>query len=145
MHVPFETNNYRPACDWRVCCFLRFVYASIPYSWVGQSASDYLWTSPANWNTGVPGGNQVAVFSDSAATQPTVDLGNGGNITVQGLTFNGNLNNIQITAINPSAPSLILNGGTADAAVTINGGQETISATIVVWQRRHGYHDESER
>ena len=105
--------------------------AAAPYSWVGQSGGDGLWTTPGNWSTdAVPGSGQVAIFSDTTATQPSIDLGNSGSVTVAGLTFNANLNNITITGTNSTVPSLVLNGGSAAAAVTVTGGQDTISAPV---------------
>ena len=104
--------------------------AADPYSWIGQTNGDGLWTTAGNWSTGVPGAGQVAVFSGTTATRAAVDLGAAGSVTVQGLTFDANLNNINITATAAGPPSLILNGGTLAAAVTVTGGQDTISAPV---------------
>ena len=58
-------------------------------AWAGQTSGDGLWTTAANWtNSVIPGAGSVAVFSNSSATQTTVDLG-ASNVTVAGLTFNG--------------------------------------------------------
>ena len=76
------------------------------------------------------GAGQVAVFSGTTATRAAVDLGAAGSVTVQGLTFNANLNHINITATAAGPPSLILDGGTLAAAVTVTGGQDTISAPV---------------
>jgi autotransporter-associated beta strand protein len=101
------------------------------YNWAGQTSGDGKWTTAANWNNAVPGAGSVAVFSDPSATRNTVDLGSSGNITVAGLTFNGNLNNINITATDPSNPSLVLDGTLTGGVATVTvAGSHTISANV---------------
>jgi autotransporter-associated beta strand protein len=118
-----------PIAVW-AASFPLAVVADTSSSWIGQAGGGGLWTTSTNWSAGVPGQAQVAIFSGTTATQTNVDLGAGGDVFVQGLTFNGNLGNISITATSSSAPSLIVNGGSSAAAVTVDGSQDTISAPL---------------
>ena len=91
-----------PIAVW-VASFPLAVVADTSSSWIGQAGGGGLWTTSTNWSAGVPGQAQVAIFSGTTATQTNVDLGAGGSVFVQGLTFNGNLGNISITATSSGA------------------------------------------
>jgi autotransporter-associated beta strand protein len=125
-----NTDNSGEVEYMRVSNFLGPPAGESTYLWKGQLAGDGQWTTAANWNNAMPGDGNVAVFSDTTAQKQAVDLGALGDVTVAGLTFNGNLNNIDITATDVSAPILILNGADSPAVVTVNGGAHTISAPI---------------
>ncbi|MGA2254745.1 MAG: autotransporter-associated beta strand repeat-containing protein [Thermoguttaceae bacterium] len=99
------------------------------FNWSALAAGNGLWTNPANWDDNeVPGAGDVPVFSGTGATKTAVDLGTG-NVTVAGLVFNKNLNNINISATTNSAAQLILDNGSQPATVTV-GGTHTISAGV---------------
>jgi hypothetical protein len=87
-----------------------------PHVWTGASGIDLNWSRAANWDSGVPGAGDVAIFNNTAANRfSVVDPGFAG--TVAGLTLDANWG-----AALTLAHSLIVTGNSSWASGTLNGG-----------------------